>query len=78
MVDNPDDGVQSQAAFADFGVAVLVGAERSQAVIEMYRLEAVQSDNAVKFRQHPVQVIDNIVACAVDMAGIKADAQMAA
>ena len=43
----------------------------------MYRLEAVQSDDAVKFRQHPVQVIDNIVACTVDVAGIKADSQMA-
>ena len=78
MVDNPDDGFQSQAALADFGMAVLVGIERRQAVIQMDCLEAVQSDDAVKFRQHPVQVIDNIVACAVDMAGIKADPQMAA
>ena len=69
---------KADAALADGGVAVLVGAHGVLAVIDVHGADAFQPHCLVKGRQHPVQVAGDIVARVADVAGVQANAQLVA
>ena len=52
VADNPDNGLGSDGPLPDFSMAVLPGSAGVQAVVDMYRPQALQADHAVKFRQN--------------------------
>ena len=53
-----------------------MAAERIFAVIEVDRFQAVQPDHTVKFLQHIVQMIHDIISAVADMAGVETDAEL--
>ena len=73
VVDHRQDGLKAQGPLADLGVPVLPGAGRVHAVVDVDRLQPVQPHHPVQLLQHPVQVVDNVVARVGDVAGVQAD-----
>ena len=47
------------------------------AVVQMNRLQPPEADDAVKFCQHAVQVVDDVVSSVGHVAGVQADAHLA-
>ena len=76
MVDDPADGVQGQLTLSNAGVAVLVAAPVVHAVVQMHGLQPVQAHHPVKLREHPIQVVFDVIASVPDVAGVQTDAQM--
>ena len=74
MIHHAAEGLRAQKAFADAGVAVLLCTAGIEAVVDMDGLQPVQADDLVELCQHAVQIMDDIVACVGDMAGVKAHA----
>ena len=56
-------------------MSVFVRATGIQTVIQMNSFEAFKPDNPVKFIQHAIQVVDNIITAIPDVAGIQANTQ---
>lgn len=52
MVNHALKGLQSQRAFSNIGMTVLMAAQGIQAVVQMHGFQPAQSDNMVKFLQH--------------------------
>ena len=73
MVDNPPEGFQSQGAFSDFFMPVLMAGKRVLRIIQVNRFQMGQTDHPVKFPQNAVKVSHNIVSPVVYMAGIQTD-----
>ena len=73
MTDDPGKGFQADTALSDLFMAVLMAAERILAVVDVNRLQFFQTDDPVKFLQHLVQMMDDIVTGVIDMAGIQTD-----
>ena len=76
MTDDAHEGFQTDLALADARMAVFVGSAGIQAVVEVDGTQAVEADDAVKFREHAVEVMDDVIASVPDVAGVKADAEM--
>ena len=62
--------------FADFRMTVFVGTAFVQTVVKMNGIQPVQADHPVKFGEHFVQMIDNIISGVPDMTGVKTDADL--
>lgn len=75
MGNDPKDGLLSDGPLSDQGVAVLMGAQRVQAVVDVHRLEAAQADDPVEFLQYAVQVAGDVVAPVGNVAGVQTDPQ---
>ena len=67
--------VKTDAALPNACVPVFVRATGIQAVIQMNSLETFKTDNPVKFVQHAIQVMDDIITAIPDVAGIQAYTQ---
>ena len=76
MIDDAAKGRLPQIALADAGVAVLVGAQRVHAVVDVDGLQPLQPDNAVELRQHAVDVARDVVPRVGDVAGVHAHAHL--
>ena len=74
MGNHPEDGLLADGSLSDQGVAVLMGAQGVQAVVDVHRLEAVQADGPVEFLQYAVQVAGDVIAPVGDVAGVQAPA----
>ena len=59
---------------ADALVAVLAAAQRIHAVVKVDGAQAVEADYPVEVFQHAVEVVDQIIAGVVQVAGVEADA----
>ena len=68
--------VEDDVTFADACMAVFVSAKRIQAVIQVDGAQTGKTDDAVKFGENLIQVIDDVIAAIPDMAGIQADTEM--
>ena len=75
MVHHGAEGVQSQKALADAGVAILFRAAGVETVVDVDGLQSVKADHPVELRQHPVQIVNDIVPGVGHMAGIQTHAQ---
>ena len=75
MVDDADDGIESDGSFTDIGVAILMGDEWIFGVVQVNCAESVETNDAIEFIDDAVEIVDDIVAAIVDMAGIEADAE---
>ena len=73
MVHDAAEGLRSQCALPDAGMAVLVGTHGVQAVVQVERLQPVQADDPVKLRQDAIQVPGHVVSGVGDVAGIQTD-----
>ena len=73
MIYDTYNGIQTQTAFADSGMPVLVRACRVEAVIDVQSAQLFQAYDVVKLLQHPVKIIYDIIACVADMACVQAD-----
>ena len=71
MIDNTDECIGTDLAFADTSVAVLVRIAIVETIIQMDRFQSVEADNTVEFFENAVEVVDDIIACVVDMARIE-------
>ena len=78
MIDDACKGIKADAAFADACVAILVTSQGIEAVVQMDGLQAGKADALVKAGEYAIEVVYDIVAAVPDMAGIEADAQLAA
>ena len=67
---------KADAALADGGVAVLVGAAGIQTVIQMNGPQPLQSDDPVKFRQNAVQIVNDVIPGVGNVAGVQTDAYL--
>ena len=76
MLYDTDQGFGSDVTFADACMAVFVSAKRIQAVIQVDGAQTGKTDDAVKFGENLIQVIDDVIAAIPDMAGIQADTEM--
>ena len=75
MVDDADDGIESDGSFADIGVAILMGDEWIFGVVQVNCAESVETNDAIEFIDDAVEIVNDIVAAIVDMAGIEADTE---
>ena len=71
MIDDTLEGVESDMTFADLLVTVLVRGENVHRIVDVDRLQTIESDNTVEFGQHTVEVVDDVVAAVPDVTGIK-------
>ena len=76
MVHNAAEGLFPQIALADAGVAVLLCAAGVETVVDMNGLQAVKTDHPVKFRQHAVQTMDDVIPRVGHMAGVQTNAHL--
>lgn len=76
MIDNPDNSIKTERTLTDFGMTIFAACERVHTVIEMERLDAVETDEAIKFIQNAVKIIHDIVSGIVHMATVHADADL--
>ena len=53
--------LQTDFSFADAGMPILSGAQRVLAVIQVNRLQSMQTQNTVKLLQHTVQISDDVI-----------------
>ena len=53
-------------------MAVFVAGKGVLAVVQVQGVQPIKADHPVKFRQHAVQVIHDVVAAVVDVAGVQA------
>ena len=74
MVRHGSERVKADAALADGGVAVLVGAERVLRVVQVDGAQAVEPDHAIELLQHAVQIAGDVVAAVPHVAGVQAHA----
>ena len=72
MVRHGSERVKADAALADGGVAVLVGAERVLRVVQVDGAQAVEPDHAIELLQHAVQIAGDVVAAVPHVAGVQA------
>ena len=72
MIHNAAEGFQPQAALSQTFVAVFVAGKGVLAVVQVQGVQPVKADHPVKFRQYAVQVIHDVVAAVVDVAGVQA------
>ena len=68
MLYDADQGFGSDVTFADACMAVFVSAKRIQAVIQVDGAQTGKTDDAVKFGENLIQVIDDVIAAIPDMA----------
>ena len=68
--------LRTQAALADAGMAILVGAPWVQTVVDVDGSQPVKADDPVELRQHPVQVVRDVVPCIGHMAGVQTHPQL--
>ena len=78
MVDDTRKGPKADVPLADLGVAILVAAERVEAIVEVDGAEPVESDHTIEVGEDLVEVMDNVVAAVEDVARVEADAKMIA
>ena len=72
MIDHTHQCVQPDAALSQLLVAVFVRTAGVHAVVEVYSIQAVQSDHLVKLGQHAVQVVCKVESGIQDEAGVQA------
>ena len=70
MVHNSRKSGDSQTAFTEAFMPVLVTGKGILGVVQMEGLQFAQTDHPVKLFQNTVQIPDNIVAAVIDMAGL--------
>jgi len=76
MVDDARQSFNSDRAFTDFFMAVLVAAERVFAVVEVDRLQARKTNRTVKLLQYTVKIVNDVITAIADVARIQTDAQL--
>ena len=76
MKRDPLHRLHAKVSLAQFLVPVLVRSPVVLTVIEVYRLQAIQSDHIIKMLQHAVQIIHEIISGIPGVAGIKADTDL--
>ncbi len=75
MIHDAPEGVESDMAFADLLVPVLVRGKRVHRVVDVNRAETIQSDDPVEFGEHVVQTVDDIITAVPDVTGVKTDSK---
>ena len=60
------------------GVSVLVAGKGIFGIVQVQGFQLVQSDDPVEFPENPVQILHDIIACVVDVAGIETHAHIGA
>ena len=71
MIDDPRKGLQADASAADDFMAILVTGQGILGIVQMDRLQLVQSDDAIEFRKDPIQIVHDIIASIVNVTGIE-------
>lgn len=76
MVDDTPQGVGTDETFSDEFVPILVRRQGVLAVVEVNGAQPLQSDDVVKLIHHIIQMIHDVVARIVDVAGVQANAYL--
>ena len=76
VVDDAAERFRANLALADLCVAVFVRGKPEDAVVNVYRFQAVKPNHAVKLCQHTVEVVYNVIPGIDHVAGIEAHAEL--
>ena len=74
VVDDAAERFRANLALADLCVAVFVRGKPEDAVVNVYRFQAVKPNHAVKLCQHTVEVVYNVIPGIEHVASIEAHA----
>ena len=74
VVDDAAERFRANLALANLCVAVFVRGKPEDAVVNVYRFQAVKPNHAVKLCQHTVEVVYNVIPGIEHVAGIEAHA----
>ena len=69
-------GLVTELSLAELFVPILMRTAAVFAVVEMYRIQAIQADHVVKLRQNPLEVMHEIIARVPDVTGVQTDADL--
>ena len=73
MIDDPRESLCADRPFSYFLMSVLMAAQRILIIIQMDCFQLFQSDNLIKPFQNAVQIIHDVIAAVIHMAGIQTD-----
>ena len=76
MIDDPRESLCADRSFSYFLMPVLMAAQRILIIIQMDCFQLFQSDNLIKPFQNAVQIIHDVIAAVIHMAGIQTDTDM--
>ena len=76
MIDDPRESLCADRPFSYFLMSVLMAAQRILIIIQMDCFQLFQSDNLIKPFQNAVQIIHDVIAAVIHMAGIQTDTDM--